>query len=93
MKIVLAALNAKYIHTNPAVRSVAAYAKARGVENITIWERTINHRHRRLLTELAALDADVVVFSLYIWNVEQMKALAADLRKLFPGAVLVAAGP
>lgn len=93
MKTVLVALNAKYIHTNLAVRSVAAYARQAGWENIEIWERTINHRPRQMLRELAEQAADVVVFSCYIWNIELIRALAADLRRLCPEMVLVAAGP
>lgn len=93
MKTVLAAINAKYIHTGLAIRSVAGYARQQGVENIELWERTINHRQSQLLRELAQLEADVLVFSCYIWNIRLIKSLAMDLRTLFPELVLIAAGP
>lgn len=44
MKAILPPLNAKYAHTNLAVWSVAAYARKQGLEELIIWEYTINHR-------------------------------------------------
>lgn len=92
----MAALNARYSHTNLAVRSAAAYLLQEdfGIHpEILLWERTTAHRYRLLLRELAEFRADVVLFSCYIWNIALVRRLAADLRLLASDLILAAAGP
>ncbi|MDL2233061.1 B12-binding domain-containing radical SAM protein [Ruminococcaceae bacterium OttesenSCG-928-L11] len=91
-QIVLAAINAKYIHTNLAVRSIAACCRQEGIET-QLLETTINNRERQILEELYRADGDIYVFSCYIWNIELVCRLAADLRRIRPDAVLIGAGP
>ena len=58
MKILLTAINAKYIHSNLAVYSLAAYAE----ENrnaVEIAEYTINHRREYILQEIYKKKPDV----------------------------------
>lgn len=93
MKTVFAVLNAKYSHTGLGARTVAAYIHATTALQIGLWERTINHRHRFLLRDLAAQQPDIVVFSCYIWNIEMICRLAEDFHKCAPHTILVAAGP
>lgn len=92
MKIVLVAVNAQYYHTNLAVRSIAAYMRAQGTE-AQIAEFTINQRPAVLLEELAKINADAYLFSCYIWNIDIVTRLAADLKQILPGAYLAAGGP
>lgn len=95
MKVVLCAVNAKYIHVNLAVRSLAGYARERvpGSVRISIAEYTINHRPDFLFRELCALQADVLAFSCYIWNIELIQGLLADLKQVRPSMRIVLGGP
>ena len=81
-KIVLVGVNAKYTHTNPAIRYLAQYAGHPGVE---IFECTINQPVEQIAEELAAKDAALYGFSSYIWNIEYIRALANAV----PGIVLL----
>ncbi|MFQ8600466.1 MAG: B12-binding domain-containing radical SAM protein [Oscillospiraceae bacterium] len=88
-------MNAKYIHVNLAVRSLAGYARERvpGSVRISIAEYTINHRPDFLFRELCALQADVLAFSCYIWNIELIQGLLADLKQVRPSMRIVLGGP
>lgn len=92
-KIVLVAANAQYMHTNLAVRSVAGYVRQQAGIALQCCEYTINQPVADALEELVALDAQVYVFSVYIWNTRWMLELAGLLRQLLPGVCLAAAGP
>lgn len=81
-KIVLVGINAKYTHTNPAIRYLAQYAGHPGVE---LFECTINQPAEQVAQELAAKNAALYGFSAYIWNIEYIRALA----KAVPGIVLL----
>ncbi len=81
-KVVLVGLNAKYTHTNPAIRSLAQYARRPEVESR---EFTINQPLGQVAHELAALGAAAYGFSAYIWNIEYIRALAERL----PGIILL----
>ena len=95
MKAVLIAIDAKYIHSNPAVRSIAAYARAHsaGRAGVEIAEFTINQRDDYILARLFELQADIYLFSCYIWNIELVRQLAPELRKVWPQAAIWAGGP
>ena len=67
MKFLLVALNAKYIHVNLAVRSIAGYSKEFAPE---ICEYTINDNVDNIIASLHSKKADVIAFSCYIWNIE-----------------------
>lgn len=93
MKILFAAVDAQYFHTNLAVRSVAAYIKQHAGITAEIAEFTINHRQDFLLEKIYRKKPEVLVFSCYIWNVEIVCAVAKELRKLLPDVFMAAAGP
>lgn len=92
MNISLVAVNSQYIHTNLAVRSIAACLRQGGF-SAAFAEFTINQRQPYILQQLYRQGAGAYFFSVYIWNVELVCALAADLRKLCPKALLLAGGP
>jgi hypothetical protein len=52
MKFLLVAVNAKYIHSNPAIYSLAAYAGKKHEKSIEIAEFTINQRTEEILAHL-----------------------------------------
>lgn len=92
MKILLVAVNAKYIHSNPAVHSLKACA-GKYEDNVEIAEFTINQQPSYILREIYRRQPDVVAFSCYIWNRGVMDAVLPDLRKLLPHADFWAGGP
>lgn len=92
MKIVLAALNAKYIHSNLAVYSLKAYA-AEYARCLEIQEYTINQEAEEILAGLYRAKPDVLAFSCYIWNIEYIRELVEDIRKLLPGIKIWLGGP
>ncbi len=92
MKILLVAINAKYIHSNLAVYSLRAYAH-RYTDHIRILELTINHSEEDILKEIYLENADVVAFSCYIWNISIVKLISEELRLVQPGVKIWFGGP
>ena len=92
MKILLAACNAKYIHSNLAVYDLQAYA-AEYADHIVLKEYTINQQKDDIMRDIYLEHPDVVCVSCYIWNVSFVKELMADLIKILPGADFWAGGP
>ena len=94
MKLLLVAINAKYIHSNLAVHSLRAYAKKHGYgEAVSLAEFTINHLEEDILRGIYKEKADVIAFSCYIWNIEIVLRLTKELRKIVPEAKLWLGGP
>lgn len=92
MKILLTAINAKYIHSNLAVYSLRAYAREYQ-KQIQIAEYTINHRVEYLLQELYKQKPDVLCFSCYIWNIRYVQELITEFHKLLPNVPIWVGGP
>ena len=92
MKILLAACNAKYIHSNLAVYSLRAYAK-KYKEEIEIAEYTINQQMDDILMDLYKKNPDVLCFSCYIWNLNYVEELIREIAKIFPGLPIWVGGP
>lgn len=90
MRILLTAVNAKYIHSNLAVYSLKAYVKDSCVE---IAEYTINQTEDAILGDLYRRKPDVLCFSCYIWNIELIKSLAREFAKLCPETEIWLGGP
>lgn len=92
MKILLAACNAKYIHSNLAVYNLRAYAEDYR-KNIVLKEYTINQQKDEILRDIYLEKPDVICFSCYIWNISFVKEIAEDLKKILPDSVFWAGGP
>ncbi|MCI9487277.1 MAG: B12-binding domain-containing radical SAM protein [Lachnospiraceae bacterium] len=100
MKCLLVAINAKYIHSNLAVYSLKACAEAaardrRGAPGIRVElaEYTINHRAAEILDDIYEKEADILCFSCYIWNIDHVKALVRNLKRLRPQVPVWLGGP
>ena len=102
MKILLVAVNAKYIHSNLGIYSLKAYARqqleadpprTQDPVSIELAEYTINHQLDACLQDIYRRKPDVIGFSCYIWNIESIRSLAADIRKLLPHVPLWLGGP
>ncbi len=92
MKFLLAAVNAKYIHSNLAVYCLKAYAASKGYD-VDITEYTINQQQGEVLRDLHGQNPDVVAFSCYIWNIEYIKTIIKDYKKLHPQCEIWLGGP
>ena len=92
MKILLAACNAKYIHSNLAVYDLKAYSSDYDKE-VLLREYTINQPKDEILKDIYGSGADVVCFSCYIWNISFVRELICDLSKILPKTAFWAGGP
>lgn len=111
MKVLLASIDSKYIHSNLAIRSLKAYAEkklcengafcdvagssvADGIDiNIEIAEYTINQQAPKVLADIYRNDADIIMFSCYIWNRSFMGKLLDDLAVVRPDVEIWLGGP
>lgn len=92
MNILLIAISAKYIHSNPAVYSLKSCA-GRYSPQIRILEFTINQPSSFMLQEIYKKQPDVIAFSCYIWNRNILDCLIPDLHKVLPNTDIWAGGP
>ena len=90
MRILLTAINAKYIHSNLAVYSLKAYADDPRVE---IAEYTINQTEDAILGDLWRKKPDVLCFSCYIWNIEYVEHLVREYAKICGETEIWLGGP
>ena len=81
MKIVLTAINAKYIHSNLAVYSLRAFADAYR-DQIEIAEYTINQQKGEILADIYRRQPDAIGFSCYIWNWALIRELVVEVGKV-----------
>lgn len=91
MNIVLTTLNAKYIHTNLAIRYLKSYAAPEFEPSIV--EYTIKDPTMSIASDLYQRKPDIVGFSLYIWNIEESIRVMQVLKKVNPDIIIVAGGP
>lgn len=92
MKIILTAINAKYIHSNLAVYSLKAYAK-KYAEHISLAEYTINQQLDEILMDIYKQKPDVLCFSCYIWNISYVETLIREIHKILPNLPIWLGGP
>lgn len=92
MKILLAAINAKYIHSNLAVYSLRACA-GEYQEAVEIAEFTINNQKDYILEQIYKKKPDVLCFSCYIWNLDYVESIAREFHKLCPSIPIWVGGP
>nr|WP_294493798.1 B12-binding domain-containing radical SAM protein [uncultured Mediterraneibacter sp.] len=92
MNILLAAINAKYIHSNLAVYSLKAYAR-KYREEIKIAEYTINQTTDEILMDLYRRCPDILCFSCYLWNIDYVERLIREIPKILPQTKIWLGGP
>ncbi|MBU0904028.1 MAG: B12-binding domain-containing radical SAM protein [Firmicutes bacterium] len=91
MNIVIATLNAKFIHTNLALRCLKAAAQPDF--NPEIAEYTIKDPAFSIVSDIFLKKPQVVGFSCYIWNIEETLKVVHMLKKVSPETVIVLGGP
>lgn len=93
MKILLATLHAKYVHSSLALPSLAAACAGIRDAAVTIREYTVNEPAAEVLRRIVAEEPDLAAFSCYIWNIGATLRLVSDLKQILPGTVVVLGGP
>lgn len=94
MKTLLVGINAKYIHTNLAIRDIFGYIKQNSKEeDIGIYEATINDDIDDILEDIISYNPDVIGFSCYLWNIEGILYLTENIKKIKPETKIVLGGP
>ncbi len=93
MKFLLCAVNAKYIHSNPAVYSLRAYAGEMLRPYVEIAEFTINQQKSEILADIYKRHPEVIGFSCYIWNWSLIRELITEVAKVLPEADIWLGGP
>lgn len=91
-KILLTAINAKYIHSNLAVYSLKKYAEE-FKNHIEIAEYTINQYTDSILQNIYKHQPKVIAFSCYIWNISYVTTLIKDLKKVLRDVKIWVGGP
>ena len=92
MKILLTAVNSKFVHSNLAVRYLKAFTKDMNYQ-CDIREFSINDREEKILEEIIMERPNVVAFSTYIWNIEMIKRLSNLIKLVDENIEILYGGP
>jgi radical SAM superfamily enzyme YgiQ (UPF0313 family) len=96
-RIVLATLNAKYIHASLGLRYLLANMDRHGGTGLRaqtqLREFVIGQPATRMVEELLALQPEVIGLGVYIWNVVETTQLVRLLKTLRPDIRIVLGGP
>lgn len=93
MKILLTTLNSKFIHTNLAIRYLNQMVKDIEDIDVDIREYTINNELDFILKDIYANNYDVILFSTYIWNVNDIVKICNNLKKVNKNIKIALGGP
>lgn len=91
-KILLVGINAKFIHTNLAIRTLKANV-GECQDMVMLAEYTINHQRAEILRGIYEKQPCAIGFSCYLWNIEYVLSIASDLKKIMPEVSIFAGGP
>ena len=91
MKTILATINAKFIHTSLALRLL--YVVSKDEHDVEIKEYTLKENVEAIASDVLSSNPDVVALGIYIWNVNQSKALVECLKASKPNLVIILGGP
>ena len=96
-RIVLATLNAKYIHASLGLRYLLANMDRHGGAGLRaqtqLREFVIGQPETRMVEDLLALQPEVIGLGVYIWNVVETTQLVRLLKALRPDIKIVLGGP
>ena len=93
MKFLLTAINAKFIHSNPAIYSLRACVGEKLQPYVELAEFTINESLESILEGIWKHQPDAIGFSCYIWNWKLIREILAELPKLLPNTEIWLGGP
>lgn len=90
--IVLATLNARYVHTAFGLRYLLANMGELRSETVLL-EFTIQQPTLEVVDAILAQRPRIVGLGIYIWNVDESTRLVADLKRIRPDVIVVLGGP
>lgn len=93
MKTLLIGINSKFSHTNLAIRSIKEYVKHKSNINPIIKEFTINQLTTDILRDIIFENPNVILFSVYIWNIEFTLKVIQEIKKILPKVFIGVGGP
>lgn len=93
MKFLLTAINAKFIHSNPAIYSLRACAGEKLQPYVELAEFTINESLESILEGIWKRRPEVIGFSCYIWNWKLIREILTELPKILPDTEIWLGGP
>ncbi|MBN1948928.1 MAG: DUF4080 domain-containing protein [Candidatus Cloacimonetes bacterium] len=91
-RLLLIGINARYTHSNPAIRYLRNFCRALPVQ-IELIEFSINQSTDEMLAAIHTSSPDLAAFSVYIWNSRIIATLLPDIRKILPDTRLILGGP
>ncbi|WP_061995131.1 B12-binding domain-containing radical SAM protein [Clostridium sp. ATCC 25772] len=92
MKVLLVGVNAKYIHSNLAIRYLKAYTEELNYDCETI-EFSINDNIERVVADIIEKKPSVLGFSCYIWNLEYVEMIANTVKRIDENITIFYGGP
>lgn len=92
MRVAIIALNSKYIHSSLAPWYLKASCEMI-CDNVEVLEFTINDNLDSILSKICTVNADILAFSCYIWNISLVDKICACVKKIHPGKILILGGP
>jgi len=94
MRYTLAALNARFVHSCPALFSVRNEL-TRHLPGCTtsLLQFTIDNPYFATLLTLTGQEPEAIFFSVYIWNADFFERLVHDLAKTLPDCPIILGGP
>ncbi|PKM57375.1 MAG: B12-binding domain-containing radical SAM protein [Firmicutes bacterium HGW-Firmicutes-3] len=92
MKHLMIGINAKFIHSNLAIRYIQAFGEKKGL-TIEYSEYTINQSLDYILDEIIKQEPSIIGFSCYLWNIEMIIKMVQMIRLIRPNIRIVLGGP
>ena len=98
-KVLITALNSKFIHSNPAIYEIkTAYEKYENdfsvsMPKLLLKEFSVNDTEDSIIYSICEEMPDIIAFSVYIWNSMIIENLCKKIRKISPQAKIILGGP
>lgn len=92
MKLLLTAINAKYIHSSLSMRYLKKYCEKLPYD-IAVSEFTINNHLLDIADQIFDQKPDILGIECYIWNIELIKKLLLVIHKMLPDTKIICGGP
>lgn len=93
MRVLLTTLNARFSHSSLALRYIRGVLREIPGLEVELKEFTINQPADEILFSIHKGEYDCVCFSTYIWNVEMILRIGANLKKISPDIRILMGGP
>ncbi len=93
MNIKLIGLNGRYTHSTLSLFYLRQAFSSHLQAEISLWQYTINDNYFETLARISAGSADVICFSVYIWNSNRVAQLVMDVARISPTTRIILGGP